>query len=118
MRSWMSVNPETVAVLADLKAGGTRLALLSNAGPDFAGYMRDGVLGDYFERVYLSGELKLVKPEPEIYRHVLDDLGIAPADAVFIDNRADNVAGAEAVGITGHLFTSASALRAFLESLA
>ena len=33
-RSWASTNPGTIEVLADLRAGGTRLALLSNAGPD------------------------------------------------------------------------------------
>jgi putative hydrolase of the HAD superfamily len=48
---------------------------------------------------------------------VLDDLGISVADAVFIDNRQANVRGAEALGITGHLFTDVTALRAFLTSL-
>ena len=44
-------------------------------------------------------------------------LGIIPAEAVFIDNRADNVRGAQELGITGHVFTDAGTLRAFLESL-
>ena len=68
-------------------------------------------------RADVSGELVLLKPHPEIYRHVLDDLGISAAQAVFIDNREANVRGAEAVGITGHLFTDETALRAFLASL-
>ena len=34
-RSWLSINPGTIEVIADLKAGDTRLALLSNAGPDY-----------------------------------------------------------------------------------
>jgi len=118
LRSWMSVNPATVDVLADLRAGGTRLALLSNAAPDYGSYFRHGVLGEYFDACYLSGELKLLKPSAEIYQHVLTDLDISPADAVFIDNRGDNVTGAEELGITGHVFTDAGALRAFLQSLA
>ena len=113
-RSWLSINPGTVEVLADLKAGGTRLALLSNAGPDYGSYFRHGPLGDFFAACYVSGELNLLKPHPEIYRYVLDDLGISPAEAVFVDNREANVRGAEAVGITGHLFTGVTALRAFL----
>ncbi|AYG05424.1 HAD family phosphatase [Gryllotalpicola protaetiae] len=117
-RSWLSVNPGTVEVLADLKAGGTRLALLSNAGPDFGSYFRHGPLSDWFDAFYVSGELKLLKPEADIYRHLLDDLGIAPAEMVFTDNRADNVAGAEALGIIGHVFTDAESLRGFLTSLA
>jgi putative hydrolase of the HAD superfamily len=117
LRSWMSVNPAVVAVLAALHSGGTRLALLSNAGPDFGSYFRHGLLGEYFDAVYVSGELKLLKPDPEIYQHVLADLGISAADAVFIDNRADNVRGAQELGITGHVFTDPGTLRAFLESL-
>jgi putative hydrolase of the HAD superfamily len=117
-RSWLSVNPQVVEVLADLRAGGTPLALLSNAGPDYGSYFRHGPLGDFFSACYVSGELGLLKPHQEIYRHVLDDLGITPAEAVFIDNRASNVAGAEALGITGHVFTDAARLRDFLASLA
>ena len=116
-RSWLSINPGTIEVLAELKAGRTRLALLSNAGPDFGSYLRCGRLADFFAACYVSGELGLVKPQPEIYRHVLDDLGITAAEAVFIDDREPNVRAAQALGITGHLFTGVAALRAFLESL-
>jgi putative hydrolase of the HAD superfamily len=118
LRSWMSVNPATVDVMADLKAGGTRLALLSNAGPDFGSYFRYGILGEYFDAFYISGELQMLKPSAAIYQHVLADLGVPARDAVFVDNRADNVAGAEELGITGHVFTDAGTLRAFLQSLA
>ena len=117
LRSWMSVNPAVVEVLAALRAGGTRLALLSNAGPDYGSYLRHGLLGGYFDAVYVSGELKLLKPDPEIYQYVLADLGIPAAEAVFVDNRADNVRAAQELGITGHVFTDPGTLRAFLKSL-
>jgi putative hydrolase of the HAD superfamily len=116
-RSWLTVNTGTVEVLDDLKAGGTRLALLSNAGPDYGSYFRHGPLGDYFDACYVSGELNLLKPHQEIYHHVLADLGITAADAVFVDNRESNVRGAEKLGITGHVFTDPASLRAFLSSL-
>jgi putative hydrolase of the HAD superfamily len=116
-RSWLSINPGTIEVLADLRAGRTALALLSNAGPDYGSYMRNGPLGDFFAACYVSGELGLVKPQPEIYQHALDGLGIDAAEAVFIDDREVNVRGAQALGITGHLFTGVTALRAFLKSL-
>ena len=118
LRSWMSVNPGTIEVLADLRAGGTRMALLSNAGPDYGAYFRHGPLGDFFDAVYVSGELKLLKPDAAIYEHVLSDLGVPASDAIFTDNRADNVRGAQSLGITGHVFTGAGPLRTFLESLA
>ena len=117
LRSWMRINPETIEVLSDLKAGGTRLALLSNAGPDYGSYFRHGPLGDFFAACYVSGELNLLKPHPEIFRHVLADLGISAAEAVFVDNRERNVRGAQALGITGHVFTGAADLRAYLASL-
>jgi putative hydrolase of the HAD superfamily len=117
-RSWLSINPAIVRVLAELRAGGTPLALLSNAGPDYGSYFRHGPLRDFFPSCYVSGELGLLKPHADIYRHVLDDLRITPAEAIFIDNRESNVTGAEALGITGHVFTGAERLRAFLTALA
>jgi putative hydrolase of the HAD superfamily len=117
-RSWLSINPGTIEVLADLKAGGTRLALLSNAGPDYGSYFRHGPFSDFFAACYVSGELNLLKPHPEIYRHVLADQDVSAADAVFIDNKEGNVRGAEALGITGHVFTGVPGLRSFLTSLA
>ena len=45
---------------------------------------------------------------------MLADLSITPAEAIFVDNREMNVTGAEALGITGHVFTTADALRSFL----
>jgi len=116
-RSWLSINPQTIEVIADLKSGGTRLALLSNAGPDYGSYFRHGPLGDFFEKCYVSGELNLLKPHAEIFRHVLADLGIGAADAVFIDNREKNVLGAQALGITSHVFTDAGSLRDYLTAL-
>jgi putative hydrolase of the HAD superfamily len=118
VRSWLSINPAMIDVLADLRAGGTRLALLSNAGPDLGSYFRHGAFGGFFAGIYVSGELGLLKPDAAIYQHVLTDLGITADAAVFIDDRERNVAGAEALGITGHVFTGVPDLRAFLTSLA
>ena len=117
LRSWTSINPAVIDVLGDLQAAGTPMALLSNAGPDYASYFRHGPLADFFSACYVSGELGLLKPHPEIYRHVLGDLGITAAECVFVDNKASNVAGAEALGITGHVFTDAARLREFLATL-
>lgn len=117
-RSWLSIDHDTLDVLIDLQEGGTRMALLSNAGRDFGSYFRHGTLGDLFEQVFVSGELGIIKPSADIFEIVLNDLGIAPQNMVFIDNKEVNVRGAEALGIAGHVFTTASDLRAYLESLA
>lgn len=93
-------------MLADLKVGGTRLALLSNAGPGFGSYFRHGPLGGFFAACYVSGELDILKPHPEICQHVLSDLGVSAIEAVFLDDRESDMRGAEASGITGHVFTN------------
>ncbi|MFF2274978.1 HAD family hydrolase [Agromyces sp. NPDC058126] len=117
-RGWLSVDPGTLAVLHALADGGTRLALLSNAGADFSGWLRHGSFAPLFERVFVSGELELVKPEAAIYEHVIDELDIEPAQFLFVDNRAENVEGARAVGGDGHVFTDAAGLERWLRSLA
>jgi putative hydrolase of the HAD superfamily len=116
-RSWLTVDHGTLDVLVDLQEGGTRMALLSNAGRDFGSYFRHGALGGLFDAVFVSGELGAIKPAPEIFEVTMRELGITADEMVFIDNKEENVRGAEALGITGHTFTGAAALRAFLSSL-
>ncbi|GAA4665420.1 HAD-IA family hydrolase [Frondihabitans cladoniiphilus] len=116
--SWFDPEPGTLEVLHDLHEGGTRLALLSNAGYDFGGPFRYSPMGAFFERLFVSAELNDLKPRPSIYEHVLGELGIEPGEMVFVDNKRVNVEAAEALGIVGHVFTSPEELRLFLEALA
>jgi putative hydrolase of the HAD superfamily len=117
-RSWVSVEPGTVDLLAEMHAGGTRLALLSNAGFDFSDPFRFSPMGQYFERIFVSAEMNALKPEPAIYLEVLAELGITPEQMVFIDNKSVNTDAAAALGITVHHFTGVDGLARFLESLA
>ncbi|TXK17210.1 HAD family phosphatase [Homoserinibacter sp. GY 40078] len=117
-RSWISVDEATAQLLDELHAGGTRLALLSNAGFDFGDPFRSAPTAVVFEKVFVSAELGMLKPDASIYRHVIDELDIRPEQLVFIDNKEVNVDGAVALGATGHVFRDASGLRHFLENLA
>lgn len=117
-RSWISVEPGSIEILADLYSGGTRMALLSNAGFDYGDAFRHAPFAQNFERIFVSAEMGMIKPDPEIYRHVARELGIEPAEMVFIDNKKVNVDGAESIGVTGHVFAGVAPLRAFLASLA
>jgi putative hydrolase of the HAD superfamily len=67
-----------------------------------------------FDQRTFSCELRISKPSPEIYEHCLRGLGVAAKDALFLDDRLSNVQGAEAVGMYGLLFTSASDLATLL----
>ncbi|MEJ1231249.1 MAG: HAD family phosphatase [Galbitalea sp.] len=116
-RSWISVEPGAIELLAELYSGGTRLALLSNAGFDFGGALRASPMGQYFERVFVSAELDLLKPDPAIYRHVATELGITPAQFVFVDNKSVNTEAAAALGVTVHHFVGVDELARFLRSL-
>jgi putative hydrolase of the HAD superfamily len=117
-RSWISVEPGSIDILHELAEGGTRVALLSNAGFDFGDPFRRAPFARYFERIFVSAELGMIKPDPEIYRHVARELGVEPTALVFIDNKKVNVEGAEQAGVTGHVFVGVPELRAFLTGLA
>ncbi len=117
-RGWISVEPGTIDLIAELHAGGTRIALLSNAGFDFAGPFRYSPMAQYFERMFISAEMDNVKPDPAIYREVADELGIELAQMVFIDNRSVNTDAAAALGVTVHHFVGVDGLRDFITSIA
>ena len=117
-RSWLSVEPTTIDLIAELHAGGTRVALLSNAGFDFAGPFRFSPLGQYLERVFVSAEMDNIKPDAAIYREVAGNLGIELAQMVFIDNRKVNTDAAATLGVTVHHYEGPEGLTAFLHSLA
>ena len=68
-----------------------------------------------FRDIVVSGEVKLLKPDPAIYYLALDRFRLRPDQALFVDDRKINVEGAEAVGMHGHLFTDAEGLRRRLD---
>ena len=61
--------------------------------------MGQSTLEDLFERVYYSYEVKMMKPSPAIYEHVLETAGLAAAETAFLDDNAANIASAAALGI-------------------
>lgn len=55
---------------------------------------------DYFEHIYLSYEMKMAKPDVEIFQKVLEDTGILPQETLFIDDSEANCRAAETLGIS------------------
>jgi epoxide hydrolase-like predicted phosphatase len=77
-----------------------RTALLSNAWDDLRGYLTDHWrIADAFDELVISAEVGVTKPEPRIYRLALERLGVAPGEAVFVDDFKENVDAARALGI-------------------
>jgi len=66
---------------------------------------------DWFDGIVISGEEKVAKPEPAIFRHLLDRYGLEPATTVFIDDSEANVRAAAAEGIVSLRFVDAATLR-------
>lgn len=108
---WLGTDSGTLAVIDELYQTGMKLAILSNAPASMGDAARRQPWARPFRTVLISGELGVVKPDPEIYEALLTALR-APAERVmFIDDRADNVASARDLGIRAVRFTGAGALR-------
>jgi putative hydrolase of the HAD superfamily len=80
------------------KAGGLATALLSNSWGNE--YPREG-WDKMFDAVVISGDVKLRKPDPEIFRLTADRLSLEPAQCVFVDDLMPNIRGAAGVGMVG-----------------
>ena len=86
------------ALVRRARHAGLRTGLLSNSwGND---YPRDG-WDEMFDVVVISGEVGMRKPEPEIFHHTLDLIGLAAAECVFVDDLPHNVAAAVELGMVG-----------------
>jgi putative hydrolase of the HAD superfamily len=56
-------------------------------------------LNEYFEKIYFSYEMKMRKPDAEIFKHVLDENGLIASETLFIDDSPQHIEGAKKVGI-------------------
>lgn len=101
----------TVAVLDELKAHSVPLYALTNWAADTFQEARHIVPLDRFDGVVVSGEVKMMKPEPEIFRHLLTKFGLQAPDCLFIDDMPYNTAAAANLGFQIVTFTGAAALR-------
>lgn len=109
--------PGVVEIAEDLRDAGVRLFGLTNAArPSFEAVRRTAPVVDDMEDVVVSADVGLIKPDPAIYRLLLERNALAASDCLFIDDRPENCAAAEALGMAAHLFRDAAALRADLST--
>lgn len=105
---------DTVAILDELAERGVPLYALSNWSAETFPLVRlDPAYAflDRFERIVVSGELGLVKPDPAIYRHLLETIDRPAERCLFIDDNPENVAAATRLGLRAHRFTGPAPLR-------
>ena len=94
----------TERLVGELKRAGYRLYVLSNMSREFIDFLRRADVYALFDGEGVSCEEGTVKPEPRIYRILLDRYGLDPAQTLFIDDRAANIAAAREAGIDGFRF--------------
>lgn len=110
---------ETVALAADLRARGVPLYALTNWSHEtFPPQRGRFAFMDWFEGIVVSGEEKVVKPDPRLFRILLERYGLVAAETVFIDDNPRNAQAATALGMHGLHFRSAAELRRDLAQLA
>jgi putative hydrolase of the HAD superfamily len=104
---WAKVNPVMVDWAQRLRKAGFKIGLLSNMHPDMVEHCRSKFLwlNDFHFQTF-SADVRMVKPDPEIYQHTLEGLGVSAAEALFIDDREPNIIAAKKLGINAIRFLS------------
>jgi len=114
---WSKLNPVMLEWLSALQLAGIKTAILSNMHADMVDHVRRSFawVGKFHYAVF-SHEVRLAKPDPEIYHHCLRGLGTTPQETLFIDDRKRNVKAAQELGIQTIHLKSVAQLRAELEA--
>ena len=107
-RSWTHPNEKTLAYVDAAKRKHLRTALLSNLPAGLKTVLENDCnwLPDFDVRTY-SCDVRKTKPDPGIYEECVRALGVKHPEAVFLDDRPENVKGAMEIGIRAVLFQSA-----------
>jgi putative hydrolase of the HAD superfamily len=103
---WSNFDEHLLRWIRDLRAAGFLTGILSNLPLPLGEALRakPGFL-KLFDHVTFSYELGMVKPEPGIYEHAIAGLHVKPEEALFLDDRPDNVEGARAVGLHAQVYS-------------
>jgi len=111
--------PGMIALVEELDAGGVPLFAITNFSGEFFRAFRatEERFFARFRDIVVSGDERLLKPDPAIYRLALDRFGLRPEEAVFVDDSLPNVEGAAALGIHAIHFSGAQLLRTELTRL-
>ena len=108
----------TVAILAKLKAAGHELHALTNWSTQTFPIARERYeFLDWFEHIVVSGEEKLIKPDPRIYEVLLERIDREATECIFIDDSLGNVEAAAELGMIAIRFESPEQLRTELDNL-
>jgi HAD superfamily hydrolase (TIGR01509 family) len=109
--SWRDYRGEMWDIAAAFRARGNPTAFLSNGVSEVMARVRaERSLDSWFDVVIVSCEVGVSKPDPAIFRICLERLGVPAAGALFVDDRVENLRGAESVGLPTYHFTGAGSI--------
>ena len=111
-------KPETLQLIRALQAQGTPLYCLSNMPGSIYTHLRErhnfwGV----FSGIVISGQVQMMKPEPEVFKHLLETFNLRAEESVFVDDLPANIESARQVGLHAILFKDAGQCRSELEQI-
>lgn len=111
--------PGMPELVAELDAAGVPLFAITNFSGEFwkPFRAREAWLFDRFRGIVVSGDEKLIKPDPAIYTLALERFGLQAEEAMFVDDNVANVEAAAAMGIAAHHFVGAESLRSDLATV-
>jgi HAD superfamily hydrolase (TIGR01509 family) len=118
VRATLQQDPAVLKFLKDLrKRKSVKLYAMSNVAKEDFWDLEAQMDSTLFDRVFTSAEAGMRKPGEEFYRHVLKEINLEPADLIFVDDKEENVAAAESLGIRGFVFdhTTVDKLRAIFD---
>lgn len=104
---WNNYDRRVFDWAGHLRSNGIRTAMLSNLPRSLGEALlaTPGLL-DPFDHLTLSYQLKVVKPEAAIYRDAAGGVAVQPSEALFLDDKAENIEGARAIGMQAELYST------------
>lgn len=96
----IEVDRRMLALVDRVRGAGVLTAMGTNQNPVRGRYMLDHLpYAEHFDALFHSWRIGRVKPDPAFFSHIVTELGIEPDEAVFVDDLAENVAGARRAGL-------------------
>lgn len=104
---FVALRPEVIALMKQLREQGHRVVVLSNTNRLHTTFWPGEYpqIAEAADKIYLSQEMGMRKPDVEIYQKLLETEGFSAEQAIFFDDNADNIKGAQRLGITSILVT-------------
>lgn len=116
---WTAMDQRMLKWIRDMRVAGIKTGLISNLPIDLGEHLRANTsLFGMFDHVTLSYEQRTVKPDAAIYHECVAGLGVAPGQALFLDDKEPNVVGAREAGLASLVFETPEQLAGLLSGQA